>query len=64
MTAGRRISVQAIESFLAQNLDELTVFDSTRKARKLKQLLDTYNDRVNETENDKSMLIELPRNLG
>ena len=63
MTAGGRIAVQALESFLAQNLDELTVFDSERTAQKLKQLLDTYNARVNEVENDKSMLIELPRNL-
>ena len=63
MAAGGRISVQALESFLAQNIDELTVFDSKRTARKLKQLLDTYNARVNDVETDKSMLIELPRNL-
>ena len=47
MTAGGRIAVEALESFLAQNLDELTVFDSERTAQKLKQLLDTYNARVN-----------------
>lgn len=61
--AAGRISVESIESFVAQNLDELAVFSRDDARKRLRELLETYNRRVDATENDKSMLIDLPGNL-
>lgn len=61
--AAGRISVESIESFVAQNIDELATFSRSDARRRLRELLETYNRRVDATENDKSMLIDLPGNL-
>jgi len=58
-----RVTVQSIESFVGQNLDELATFSRREMVGQLHRLLETYNERVNQTEKDKSMLIEIPRNL-
>ena len=58
-----RIGVESIESFVAQNLDELGSFSNPGLRRELLKLLDLYNERVDAVEADKSMLIEIPRNL-
>lgn len=57
-----QIAVESIESFVSQNLEELAGF-SKERARQMRQLLDTYNDRVSQVETDKSLLIEIPKNL-
>jgi hypothetical protein len=58
-----RISVQSIEAFVSQNIDELSEF-STREVRKaFRQLLEIYNERVEKTEMNKSMMIEIPSKL-
>lgn len=62
-TASGRITVESIETFVAQNLDELTTFGQDAPGGQLRQLLDTYNRRVDAIESDKSLLIELPSNL-
>ena len=57
------IAVESIESFVAQNLDELSEFSKSDAEGLLLELLTVYNRRVDEVENDKSLLIEIPPNL-
>ncbi|MBM4423874.1 MAG: DUF4928 domain-containing protein [Chloroflexi bacterium] len=59
----KQITTQSIESFVAQNLEELSRFSKGELVSGFRQLLEEYNDRVDQVEPDKSMLIELPRNL-
>jgi len=59
-TCEQQISVESIESFVSQNIDELSVFDKDDLALNLKELVKIYNRRVNEIETDKSLMIELP----
>ncbi|MBI5115122.1 DUF4928 family protein [Candidatus Poribacteria bacterium] len=61
--APRKIAVESIESFVGPNLEELATFSKTELFHSFKRLLDTYNERVAAVENDKSLLIEMPRNL-
>jgi hypothetical protein len=58
-----RITVQSIESFVAQNLEEISAFSKGRLVSGFRRLLETYNARVDQVESDKSMLIDIPRNL-
>jgi len=59
----RRIAVESIESFVATNLDELAEFDGAKLISGFRRLLATYNQRVHEVELDKSLLIEMPKNM-
>ena len=58
-----QVAVESIESFVGQNVEELSVFSKNKLVDGFGRLLQTYNRRVNEVEADKSMLIEIPRNL-
>ncbi len=58
-----RVTVQSIESFVAQNLEEISVFSKGKLVSGFRRLLETYNERVDQVESDKSMLIDIPRNL-
>jgi hypothetical protein len=58
-----QIVIEAIETFVGQNLDELATFSNGRRASGLRQLLETYNRRVDAAEMDKSLMIEIPPNL-
>ena len=58
-----RISVTSIEEFVSQNLDEMSEFTIEQSKSQLKDLLETYNNRVSAVETDKSLLIKLPSNL-
>lgn len=58
-----RIVVESIETFVAQNIDELTIFGKDDRAPQLRALVDVYNRRVDAIERDKSLLIELPSRL-
>jgi hypothetical protein len=62
-TSAGRISVESIETFVAQNLDELTTFGEHDPRSQIRQLLETYNRRVDAIETDKSLLIEFPPNI-
>lgn len=55
-----QVAVQAIESFIAQNLDELGSFSADGQHQQLAALLLLYNFRVDAVETNKSLLIELP----
>lgn len=58
-----RISVQSLESFISQNLEELSHFARSERTAGFRALLQTYNSRVDTIETDKSLLIEIPHNL-
>ncbi len=58
-----RITVHSVESFVAQNLDELSFFSKEKRDSEFHRLLTIYNHRVDQVEADKSLLIEIPRNL-
>ena len=63
LTAPGQISVESIESFVSQNLEELSVFSKNRIVMGIAKLLEIYNHRVDAVENDKSLLVEIPHNL-
>lgn len=56
----RKVDIFSIEQFVAQNLDELAVFDRTEALRQLRLLLEKYNDLVETYENDRSLKIIIP----
>lgn len=58
-----RISVQSLEAFISQNLEELSGFARSQRLDGFRDLLTTYNARVDAIESDKSILIEIPHNL-
>ena len=62
LVAGR-VGVESVESFVAQNVDELAEFSIQGAQLEFGKLLSTYNVRVDAIESDKSMLIEIPQNL-
>jgi Domain of unknown function (DUF4928) len=59
----RQIAVESIESFVSQNIDEISVFHKDNLTNSIKNLITIYNQRVDEIETDKSLMIELPSNL-
>lgn len=58
-----QVAVESIESFVGHNVEELSVFSKSKLIDGFGRLLQAYNRRVSEVEADKSMLIEIPRNL-
>jgi len=64
VAAPDRIMVESIESFVANNIEELSRFSRGELTGGFRRLLETYNERVDAVELDKSMLIEIPPNLG
>lgn len=61
--ANGRIDVAAIESFVGFNVDEISMFGKGASAKALAKLLETYNQRVQKTETDLSLMIDIPANL-
>lgn len=58
-----QIGVESIESFVSTNIEELSLFLKKQVVSGLRGLLEIYNRRVSECELDKSLLIEIPRNV-
>ena len=58
-----RITVTSIEEFVSQILDGMSEFNAFQSKSRLVMLLEIYNERVDEVETDKSLLLELPGNL-
>ena len=58
-----RIALESIESFVGQNIEELSYFSRDKVKSGFRRLFETYNARVDTAETDKSMLVEIPRNL-
>jgi Domain of unknown function (DUF4928) len=63
VVAPGRIAVESIESFVSHDVEDLAGFARDRVAGVLRQLLETYNGRVDAVEIDKSIMVEIPRNL-
>lgn len=61
--AAGKIHVVSIESFVSQNIEEIAEFSADRVRDGFYRLFSTYNERVNAIENDKSLLLEIPKNL-
>jgi hypothetical protein len=55
--------VTSIESFVGQNIEELSEFTRTELVRQMKALLVKYNERVQVVETDPSSMIEIPANI-
>ena len=58
------VSVESIESFVSQNIEELSDFSSGKVSENLKRLLEIYNERVGAVETDLSLQIRIPSALG
>lgn len=58
-----QIAIESMESFIAQNIDEISSFSINELNASLTRLIQTYNERVDQVEIDKSLMIELPSNL-
>ncbi len=58
-----RIAVESVESFVGQNVEELSEFSERERSHQFAELIRVYNERVDAVEPDKSMLIEVPRQL-
>jgi hypothetical protein len=58
-----KVFVESIESFVGQNIEELSVFSRSMIVSELRQLLEIYNRRVDVADTDKSLLIIVPPNL-
>ncbi len=54
-----KISVASIETFVSQSLERLAGFSKSRVSQAIRQLLDTYNDRIRTLENDPSLFISM-----
>ncbi|GAB3176774.1 DUF4928 family protein [Telluribacter humicola] len=59
----QQIAVESIESFVSENIDEISDFNKDNLTNSFKKLITIYNHRVDEVETDKSLMIELPSNL-
>jgi hypothetical protein len=63
MLAPGAIAVEAIESFVGQNVDEMSRFSTDAIRAELRDLFETYNRRVDAVEVDKSVMVDLPPSL-
>jgi hypothetical protein len=57
------IAVESLESFVSQNIEEISSFSSHQLKTNISNLIKLYNQRVDAVEIDKSLMIELPSNL-
>lgn len=55
------ISVQAAETFIGNNIEEIAIYDGDRIREGLARLIRTYNTRIGSIEIDKSLMIDEPR---
>ncbi|EGT4350775.1 DUF4928 domain-containing protein [Cronobacter sakazakii] len=56
-----QIAVQAAETFIGTNIEEIAVYDGDKIREGLARLIRTYNTRINTIEIDKSLMIDEPR---
>ena len=57
---GNRVAVESCESFVSQNIEELSEFSGDKIRDGFLRLMKTYNKRVREAETDLSLLIDIP----
>lgn len=56
-----QIAVQAAETFIGNNIEEIAIYDGDKIREGLARLIRTYNTRINAIEIDKSLMIDEPR---
>ncbi|KKF37856.1 hypothetical protein SY86_14225 [Erwinia tracheiphila] len=56
-----QIAVQAAETFIGNNIEEIAIYDGDKIREGLARLIRTYNIRINAIEIDKSLMIDEPR---
>lgn len=56
-----QIAVQAAETFIGNNIEEIAIYDGDKIREGLARLIRTYNARINAIEIDKSLMIDEPR---
>lgn len=56
-----QIAVQAVETFIGNNIEEIAIYDGDKIREGLARLIRTYNARINTIEIDKSLMIDEPR---
>ena len=61
--AGGRISVESIESFVSQNIEEMSEFEGRKVPQHLRKLFQTYNERIAGVETDLSLQINIPSSM-
>lgn len=61
-TAGY-VEILPLARFVGPNVEEVAEFSTQEVARYFRRLLEIYNQRVEEAETDRSLLIEIPENL-
>jgi hypothetical protein len=59
-----KISVASIETFICQCLERLAGFSKPRVGQAIRQLIDTYNDRIRTLESDPSLFINMDESKG
>jgi Domain of unknown function (DUF4928) len=57
------LAVESLESFISQNIEEISRFTAEKLKYELAKLIQVYNKRVDAVEIDKSLMIEVPPNL-
>ena len=60
---GSQVGIYAVEDFVGRNIEELGEFSNQNVRTEFRNLLVKYNKRVEDVEPDKSIMIEIPRNL-
>jgi len=60
---GEGVSVESIQSFVSQNVEELSDFAGDKVRQNIRLLLEKYNERVSEVETDLSLRIRIPTAL-
>lgn len=55
-----QIEVESIESFVSQNIGELSEFEDESLKTTLRSLLESYNSRVEAAETDRSVMVDIP----
>lgn len=60
---GEDITVESIQSFVGQNIEELAEFAGDKVGSNIRLLLEKYNDRVSQVETDLSLRIRIPSAL-
>lgn len=58
--AAGQIFVESLETFVGQNVEEMSTFNRVSLRGHFRALLETYNRRVDATETDKSLMVEIP----
>lgn len=56
-----RIGVQSAEDYIGTNIEELSTYDGDEIRRGLSALIFTYNERIQDVESDRSLMINVPK---